>query len=125
MASKWNKKVPFRQKEDGNIEMLEWTGMKYPETRDPLKPPSWWLGEPDLWVDASEPFYAKLVVDGHWKGRSAVRIGLRDVQTGTKYSTGFYTFMGLIPHLVDSCISGKWRLKKQGSNYMIVPAEGD
>lgn len=93
--------VPFR---DGNMQ-------EYAE-RNPL----------GLTWEPNTPFSATMRLNGHWRGRSSARVGLVDVETGRKYSTGFASFYDMVADgkVSDGTVYGTWQVKKQGANYILV-----
>jgi hypothetical protein len=68
------------------------------------------------------PFKAIMTLNGHWRGRSSARVGLKDTATGDRYSTGFAAFYDMVAEgrVADSKVSGTWQVKKQGANYILI-----
>jgi hypothetical protein len=79
------------------------------------------------WRD-NHPFEATVKLDGHYRGRSSVRIDVINISTSPleKYSmgiAGFYEAVALWG-VQSGCIRGTWVFRKQGSDYGLYPWEG-
>ena len=67
------------------------------------------------------------IVDSH-RGRSSVRVTVRDTRNGEHYSMGFSTFFDACKTLTvmkGVIFGGKWTFKKQGSNFGLVMVGSD
>lgn len=90
-------KIPF----DENGNMREYTGYGFTEWRD------------------NKPFPATLLVEDYERGRSAVRIIVRNCSSNTTYPMFFSDFVEMLAHskLNFGEVGGMWIGCKKGSNY--------
>lgn len=84
-----------------------------------------WRKEDYTWRD-NYVFTARLELVGHYRGRSAARVNVRNADNGEEYSMGFGAFYDAVSKaqegdLANGILWGKWTFKKQGSNYGLVP----
>ena len=72
------------------------------------------------WRD-NEPFDAAMQVIDYERGRSAVRVILKDKMTGNKYPMFISDFVGLVATnvIANGSVSGQWIGTKKGQNYGI------
>jgi hypothetical protein len=114
-------RIPF-QKKAGVMCMMDYTSAEDGKLRTSLTGLTYDF--PDEWRE-NVSFYAELVLDGCWKGRSAVRFGVINVANLERYSLGQVGFYDAI--LLFGCrnktICGTWKFKKQGSNFGLVPVK--
>lgn len=98
-------KIPFTNRL-GVTQMLEWVG---------------W-GDHEIWRD-NYTFQADLQILSCYRGRSAARIRVKNLENQEEYSMGFGAFFDTITNrdVKKGIVSGKWTFKKQGSNYGLVP----
>jgi hypothetical protein len=116
--------IPFSRglKGDEAATMMEYT----PAAPGQVKPPDYEYGSmyayPHEWRE-NKPFDAKVKLTGHWRGRSAARVDLKNVDNGETYSAGLGAFYDAVSMygVVDGCITGRWVFRKQGSNYGLYP----
>jgi hypothetical protein len=78
------------------------------------------------WRD-NTPFEATVKLNGHYRGRSSVRVDVINLSVSPveKYSmgiAGFYEAVALFGSQ-SGCIRGKWVFRKQGTNYGLYPWE--
>lgn len=111
-----NYRIPFRH-EAGRVAMMEYTPADDGEIRQAPTGTTW--SYPDEWRDVTE-FDAELEVFDHWKGRSAVRVGVRNAANGEEYSMGFHAFFEVIKRLKNGKVKGRWTFRKQGANYGVI-----
>jgi hypothetical protein len=106
--------IPFRGKY-----MMEWTSGR---PGGALHVPGTYSGLPTEWR-ANTPFVATLKIDGHWRARSAARIGVTNVENGESYSmglAGFYDAVIAYGVTAGGEITGRWAFRKQGANYGLI-----
>lgn len=97
--------IPFRIIEN-TLHMVEYDGWPVPEV---LR---------DNYV-----FKAELELVGHYRGRSAARVNVRNQANGEHYSMGFGAFYDAVKacRVQGNRLFGEWTFKKQGSNFGLVP----
>lgn len=83
----------------------------------------------ETWKDPKsvEPFEATLKVTGMWRGRSAARFSVKDVDTDKEYTftmSGFYEAC-LRGVKKGGLLSGRWGFRKQGGNWGLWPLEAE
>lgn len=101
-------KIPFRKWPGGEIHMLEY--------------PGWDPENQTEWRD-NLTFKADLQMQGSYRGRSAVRVRVKNLSNGEIYSMGFSTFVDAAETLKISkgkITGGTWTFEKRGSNYGLV-----
>lgn len=81
-------------------------------------------GAPTEWRDNYQ-FTARLKLNGHWRGRSSARVGVKNEANGEEYSMGFAAFYDAVEGgtCKDGYIEGTWTFRKQGANYILVPVD--
>jgi hypothetical protein len=76
----------------------------------------------DEWRDNLE-FDATVEMCGHYRGRSAARVRVRNVADKTTYSMGLAGFYDAVLAfgVCNGKIKGRWTFVKQGTNYALAP----
>lgn len=88
----------------------------------------WSESAPGLIWRPNSIFAAVLELEGSYRGRSAARVKVKNVENGETYSMGFATFYDAVVAfgVADARIAGLWCFRKQGSNYGVSPVtEGE
>ena len=107
-------KIPFIKNVDG-VSMIEYTHVPEGTVEVGWGPTEW--REP-------KKFWAELVLDGHYRGRSAVRVQVVNVKNGERYSMGFASFYDAVKKygVYNNTICGTFKFEKRGQNYGVVVA---
>ena len=101
-------KIPFTN-HNGILHMMEYAGA--------------WYEKSVVEQRENKPFAANLKLIGHYRGRSAARIKVRNVHNNEVYSFGLAAFYDAISALEVQdgiIIGGTWMFRKQGANYGLV-----
>lgn len=111
--------IPFKNNSKGELQMMEWTYATEGQVAGSGQGNDWRY--PDLWRKNDE-FDATVKMVGHHRGRSAARVTVQNLLNNELYSMGFGSFFEAVETLgvVNGTLRGRWRFKKQGTNYGLV-----